>query len=384
MLAGFATAFALVWRSDRSALSALALAVSYACGTAAFAAELIFVNEHVISISRVFEDGLYVATATFFGMGVSWHFGGRWPAVAGAGLAAAAVASNAWYSAIEPDVMMRTTTLSVGTALLMGLGLTAGWGTRPAQRVLFGGVAALCLAVVANAALNAGALSPTRGADYEVSVFNAVLNLSVNVLASVVALAFLADHLLARIDALQRASDRDALTGTLNRRGFDQHALALAPGTAAVLILADIDHFKRVNDRHGHPAGDAVLRRFARMLGEVAPPGSAIGRMGGEEFALLVPGLDRSTGRLLAEGLRAATAALDLSDVAGDLAITASFGVAPARGSLTDTYAAADTLLYAAKSLGRDRVVAASSEMTDDEMVGTDMADAGAPALRRA
>jgi diguanylate cyclase (GGDEF)-like protein len=121
-----------------------------------------------------------------------------------------------------------------------------------------------------------------------------------------------------------------------------------------------VDHFKRVNDEHGHPAGDAVLRDIAYAMRKALRAFDLVYRIGGEEFVVLLPGADLQRTIEVGERLRVAVA----ESRSGDLSVTMSFGAAAARGRavrFADLYAAADVALYAAKRSGRDRVCAAGS-----------------------
>jgi diguanylate cyclase (GGDEF)-like protein len=165
-------------------------------------------------------------------------------------------------------------------------------------------------------------------------------------------------------------SETDPLSGVFNRRGFERHAeAALAragdDGSRAVLIAADLDHFKRINDSFGHAAGDGVIAHFAAMLAETAPSGAIVGRVGGEEFVVLLPGALLSDGRLYAEAVRAAFAAVELPVLGVDRRFSASFGVAQwmPPEALPDLMHRADTALYRAKTGGRNRVRVALSDL---------------------
>jgi diguanylate cyclase (GGDEF)-like protein len=154
----------------------------------------------------------------------------------------------------------------------------------------------------------------------------------------------------------------DALTGTLNRHAL-AHRLAelraqfrLGDGQLCVLA-ADIDHFKRINDTHGHETGDTVLRGVASALRSHLRSFPLLYRTGGEEFVAILPGLSCAEGELIAERLRAAVAAAR----PGGIEVTMSFGVAATSVSRSDPDAivsAADHCLYRAKESGRNRVVA--------------------------
>jgi diguanylate cyclase (GGDEF)-like protein len=164
-----------------------------------------------------------------------------------------------------------------------------------------------------------------------------------------------------RAKGLRIAAVQDGLTGLLNRAGF-LHAAAnglrriRVDGIYGSLVLADLDHFKSVNDTYGHAAGDTVLKAFAGACRAAVRSGDLVGRVGGEEFVLLLPGVS---------ALRAQEIVMDISDrfeTAGSARFTmptVSYGIVPIEDSvdLEDLIAGADVALYRAKSLGRNRAV---------------------------
>ena len=122
------------------------------------------------------------------------------------------------------------------------------------------------------------------------------------------------------------------------------------------MIVFDIDHFKTVNDTYGHPEGDKVLRRIATVAKEQARASDVIGRIGGEEFAWIVPGADESFAKLVAERLRLAIA---VDGVSGEVPmVTVSMGIAAIESGDTSLslFARADAALYSAKNAGRNTV----------------------------
>jgi diguanylate cyclase (GGDEF)-like protein len=173
-------------------------------------------------------------------------------------------------------------------------------------------------------------------------------------------------HLNSRLDAanleLRRIAATDALTGIGNRRTFDERlASAWQGGAPLALLLLDVDHFKRYNDRHGHPAGDAVLRRVAAVLvAAVRAPDDMVARIGGEEFAVLLAHTSEDAAQRCLALLAEADIAHGDSPVAPR--ITASIGVAlrsalPAAAAPAQLIELADTGLYQAKTQGRGRTV---------------------------
>lgn len=157
----------------------------------------------------------------------------------------------------------------------------------------------------------------------------------------------------------------DSLTGFLNRRQFrarldEELTRSEEDGTPLSLLLIDLDHFKKVNDEHGHLAGDHVLGELARVLRLQAPGGTLLGRLGGEEFAVALPGQALGEAVLLAEHLRHLVQEHAFELRSGfRLPVTASFGVAQwsvALGGSAHLLKAADEALYAAKDGGRNCV----------------------------
>jgi two-component system, cell cycle response regulator len=173
------------------------------------------------------------------------------------------------------------------------------------------------------------------------------------------------DELARRNAELEELARTDVLTGLANRRHADAVLRATVAGArrhdrALCVVLVDVDSFKAVNDRHGHAAGDAVLRAIAARLVDGLREEDLAARWGGEEFLLVLP--DTDDAGIVCERLRAAVAAAPaLADDGTTVPVTASFGWAHwSRGeSAEHLVARADAALYAAKDGGRDRVVAA-------------------------
>lgn len=207
----------------------------------------------------------------------------------------------------------------------------------------------------------------------------AMPQITVLVAIFVLVMGFVALRFSSLVRALERSESRnaflarhDALTGLLNRSGFDEavkHTLDKGRAPFAVLAI-DLDQFKAVNDRHGHAAGDAVLRAVAsRFLTRVGDKGR-VARLGGDEFAVLVPGpTDRTALLHLANGL-VRDAQIPVPFEGQLLGVGSSAGVAvfPDHGSTVhDIMVVADAALYAAKNGGRNRAVLAGSDQCDEK-----------------
>ena len=167
--------------------------------------------------------------------------------------------------------------------------------------------------------------------------------------------------------ALEKLASLDPLTGLLNRRqihhlGELEVQRSMANRQPLTVILFDIDFFKTVNDTYGHAVGDAALVHIAHVVRQSLREGELIGRYGGDEFVILLPGSHGDKGRQIAERLRANLARQPLDHQKGKVALTLSLGVAEfvegSRAGLDELLVHADQALYAAKQAGRDRLVA--------------------------
>jgi diguanylate cyclase (GGDEF)-like protein len=166
-------------------------------------------------------------------------------------------------------------------------------------------------------------------------------------------------------------SETDKLSSLLNRRGFEDRAQrsmtsAMRSGLPGAMVVADLDHFKAINDNHGHEAGDRVIAAFARVLGAAGVEQAILGRIGGEEFAAFIPGASLATARLYAESVRKSFSGLAIVQLGPTYRPSASFGVTELRqdDSLSDLLRRADTALYEAKRSGRNRVCVTPADPT--------------------
>jgi diguanylate cyclase (GGDEF)-like protein len=164
-------------------------------------------------------------------------------------------------------------------------------------------------------------------------------------------------------ERLQHLIRTDPLTGALNRRGLTEafkQAATPPPGSATdiALLLFDLDHFKRINDTHGHQAGDAVLVAFCEICRKLTPKASIFGRTGGEEFMIVARIADMREAAFLAETIRMALAAAKIAAGELSISVTVSIGIATATAAEADLdklMSGADRALYKAKARGRNR-----------------------------
>ena len=162
------------------------------------------------------------------------------------------------------------------------------------------------------------------------------------------------------ISMSQQESETDTLSGLANRRGFDRKgqelcARAARRGQPVAVAVFDLDHFKQINDTYGHQTGDTVIASFGMLLRENAPADAVVGRLGGEEFAMLIEDATAGYAHRCAEQIRGAAQAASRGE---DVAATVSGGVAQrlADETLAELLRRADQALYQAKNDGRDRI----------------------------
>lgn len=183
-------------------------------------------------------------------------------------------------------------------------------------------------------------------------------------------LGFLLMHASRANARLSTLASTDPLTGALNRRALEASAASVLAGCRrqgrpASALLLDIDRFKRINDSHGHEAGDQCLVAVQKHLLECLRQEDVVARVGGEEFVILLPGADRAAALIVSERIRARVQARAIAACSGEINMTVSIGVSQwqsGEDSLDDLLRRADVALYAAKHAGRNRVVAADSQ----------------------
>lgn len=361
----FAAAFFVLWRHqrDRRYILVLCLAFTFVgCG---------FLLQYFTLVSV--EASRLVANLLFLGGGVGmvWGSFGRydhappWRAIAA--VIAVGFSVFLWFLLAEPSLTGRIYAINFtfgALTLLMTAELRAVRGRQPIDNVLLGTLTFWGVTYFIRPVAVVWLDGPY--VDYEnfyESLYWITLIFSTALLMVVFALTLITAIALDVMEELRRESQTDSLSGLLNRRGFEDGAAAALigmqrKGLPATLIVCDLDRFKAINDTYGHSSGDSVIAAFAGCLNTAAGRNHRVGRVGGEEFAVLLTGMNAVAGRLFAEGVRTTFRELAVPGLPRDERFTASFGVAEwlPDESIADLFARADAALYAAKNAGRDRV----------------------------
>lgn len=284
-----------------------------------------------------------------------------------AACAAALLGGLSYFYYVDDDLALRTYILNLGIGLLLVGGASRmrrmrRWRTM--DRAVFWVFLAVALSFFPRTWLTA--LSVHEGSSVSAfanSTFWIVLQLSLVVCSVILALTLLAASMVDIIDSLRRDRDMDALTGLLNRRGFDERAgadLLRHLSSDMTVLVCDIDHFKAINDTYGHAAGDAVLQGLGQIVLEAVKHAHVAGRVGGEEFAILLFKHDAVAAHAFANRLRLALMQACFDGIPANQTVTLSIGISVRRprDTLSAMMQRADTLLYRAKSAGRNRVCA--------------------------
>lgn len=208
---------------------------------------------------------------------------------------------------------------------------------------------------------------------YRDSIYYSLIGLVLGVKGVTTAMVLIGATIAEWTTALRESGARDALTGLRNRGSFEEAmrglmARAQAERRPLSLVVADIDHFKQVNDIWGHQAGDQAISGFGKLVAKMIRGSDTAGRVGGEEFCIALWNCENVPAHRLAERIRQAFAGLQHAGLNDDIRLTASFGVATARDGETymQLFARADEALYRAKSKGRDRVENAEDRRAEE------------------
>lgn len=369
----FAIAFAVVAAMNRDARGVRWIALGYAMGIAYLALEYLQtmqVDPTPVGVSIFL---VFLLSQSFCMVGVARHYGAAPPWIAMAVIWSLTILAVPLIFGLVYGSPLRSVLYQapyIAMQLLFAVLVWRSQRRRPLDLLFLAlqlAVAALYLAKPLIAAIVGTARSPQGYLD---TAYAAISQSTSVVLLVAIALVLLLVIMRDTAAEMVARSETDILSGLLNRRGFDgraEDALARAArlGEPAVLIAADLDHFKAINDSFGHAAGDAVIAAFARLLHDQMPEGAVVSRLGGEEFAVFIVGASFAEARGHAEAVRNLYAATSLAHLGITRAVTASFGVAQAAAddSLLTLSRRADAALYRAKSGGRNRVGTTLSEL---------------------
>jgi diguanylate cyclase (GGDEF)-like protein len=342
------------------------LATAYAASAVGFVLQYFALPLAGLEASRFLSCLYFTVAVLCLAIAILKRYGRHVPYLSFGVLAGGGIVAMSWFLFVQPSLTWRIYAINFafgGIVLLVAAELRKVRSEGPIQMAMF----VLSLLSACNFFLRTLVAVRLHGefTSYESffsSTYWTTAQLSHATLSLLIALCLFAALSLEMMGVLKLESHTDPLSQLLNRRGFEERAAQLLDRCSnaklpAALVLADLDHFKAVNDVHGHAAGDRVIMDFADKLRTAAGSRGVAGRIGGEEFAVLLPLTDLGAARLFAEAVRTLFSTDRVEGLAGSR-LTASFGVAARSGEegLAPLLRRADEALYQAKQSGRDSV----------------------------
>ena len=367
ILGVFTLGFLIIWIKNRGFISSAFFALSYGTAGLAFAFEALYVFTERYTYLTPFSDMLYMLSALLFSVGLSNRFDRKPPIIFLGIIFLATFTSTQWYWFIEDNFNLRTEIISYGCSGMITLGAISIYGRVRSllDKAIFYAVLGFPLTLVSITILTLRikdeVLSTTSFAG---SMFLELIQFSVAIFAISVAVLLFTSLAVNVIEELQRVSKKDPLTKVNNRSSFENQAIDAVQeyqrnGFQLALIVCDVDNFKTANDLNGHLFGDKALIAFVECLKDCRREIDIIGRIGGDEFTILLPKANLEMAGLMAEYARSKFEREHDEYGTGNMRLTASFGVAELQKG--DTYRSfferADKMLYEAKATGRNRVI---------------------------
>lgn len=358
--------FLVLWSYQRHRPYLAVLAASYALSAAGFLFQY-FTLPIGWMLTKLVSNLCFTAAGCCLAGAVVTRYGRRVPYVGIGVLAGGGLTAFCWFMFVQPDLTWRILAMNFAfgaISLLVAAELRVVRGNGPTEMILFllSLISGLNFFVRTLIIVIAHGPFTTYDGFYASSYWTTAL-LSHALLSLLIALCLFCAAALDVMNALKTETHTDPLSGLLNRRGFEERAALVLQDCAAsrlpvALVLADLDHFKALNDLHGHAAGDRVIADFAAKLRSAAGARGVAGRIGGEEFAVLLPLSDLAAARLFAEAVRMLYSAGSVDGLPLGTRVTASFGVAARTNQegLEPLMRCADEALYKAKRNGRDSV----------------------------
>jgi diguanylate cyclase (GGDEF)-like protein len=365
-----AAAFGILWLNQRARHYLAVAAAGYVANAMGFMIQDVLpaLPGHT---ERILSNACFFGSAWLLSAAILMRFVVSPPHRLFGALMLAGLAGVVWFLYADPSLGGRVFTVSTALGLMSAV-LAAHLWTVPKRHLVDQLLFWLSLAATANFMLRPLAIfwiEGTFGTEtmFRYSLYWTTVQFSQAVISVMVSLNLLVAVAIDLLSELKREASTDPLSGLLNRRGFEAKAATTLQrcaedGQPACILVADLDHFKYINDGFGHAVGDRVIALFGQYIAAFHRPGMIAGRIGGEEFAILLPGEGLPAARLFAESLRTGLSAICAGRVPAALRPTASIGLArfASGDSLYTLLTAADEALYEAKKSGRDRVCAAA------------------------
>lgn len=361
----FVVLFLILWHRGKMGSYVLAFAISYVF----FA--IGFLVTHVLDTAAFYTWHVTQFFYTVSIVCVAWGLARRvdQPTYLGIYLTIYVIAAAALGVAIvlSPDVSPRVVIANTGygaIALVAVMNLLAAKRRRGIDKLIIAVEAVMAAQFLVRPSLTLLVENNIPAETYRESLYYAVLSLSVALISVISAMVLVGACIYDQVRAVRQRAELDALTGLRTRRAFEQDVVAMidrakAQGKPVALVVADIDHFKAVNDVYGHQVGDEAIAAFGRVITDTIRDADIAGRIGGEEFCVLAWNCEGAAAVAMADRIRTRFASLRIDGLAPHHRLTASFGVAGRREGegYGKVFARSDAALYRAKELGRNKTV---------------------------
>lgn len=365
----FAAAFFWMWRQRQEHYIAYA-AAAYFCSAIAFLIQDV-APVLPMEAQRIPANLGFLLTGVFFAAAIIKRYALPVPWRAMAITGAISMGAFLWFLLGRPSISARIYAISIGAGLIASMVVRALWPVAKPfliDKLLFwvAGLSAVNLIVRPVVLLSLrGGFDSYVG--FQQSLYWTTVQFSQAMVSIVAAICLTVAVAIDMVRELKVEANADDLSGLLNRRGFEANATTALrrsadEGHGVALLIADLDHFKEVNDRHGHAVGDTIIAAFGAHVRQLGPADMVAGRIGGEEFAILLPGASIEGARRLAEIIRIGFPTSCAEHIPPSLVPSTSVGITAGRADegLSELLRQADQALYEAKRAGRNRVRAFS------------------------
>jgi len=362
---GVACMFAIIARKNAQYAEAKLFAASYFFGALGFLGDF-FRLVLPLETTALLINTFYFLTTTCFTLALTRRSGLGMPVFIFWVAAPLYFACHIFFSFIYVDLWLLTTSLSIIHGGLFALGFAITWPrltNRMDTALKWMGAAFSARFFIQPVLVKLSDTFPETYEAYTQSSFLLITLLIIGINASGVAFTLIADYTLKILRSLELDAHTDKLSGLLNRRGLESavtnmFARSQDTSEAVFALMIDIDHFKKLNDTHGHAFGDEVIRQLGRLFNHNFAKNAVSARLGGEEFVTLFAEKNMGAALETAEDLRRSIGALCLYSAKGPVSFTVSLGLARhvAGEPLHDLLRRADAALYRAKDTGRNRV----------------------------